>query len=96
MDAALSCLTAGDNACVVAALAGKAKSARELELLIETYRAMGQTSTAEPVMARYVELFPQERSANNYRRMLERRAGATVEPEGAAVDADDQVPAQAP
>jgi hypothetical protein len=72
MQAAAACLTTGDNACVVKALDGKAKSAQELELLIETYKAMGDGGKAEKWMKTYVDKYPTERRANTYRRVLDR------------------------
>jgi hypothetical protein len=72
MQAAAACLTTGDNACVVKALDGKAKTAQELELLIETYKAMGDSGKAEKWMKTYVDKYPTERRANTYRRVLDR------------------------
>jgi len=74
MDAASACLARGDNACVVRALNGKAQSAQELGLLIETYRAMGDSAAASKNMATYVQRFPTARRAEAYRQMLERQA----------------------
>ena len=71
----MACLGNGDNGCVVAALEGKAKSAQELELLIETHRAMGHGDKAEKYMQTYLNKYPAERRAANYKRVLERRAG---------------------
>ena len=73
IEAANACLATGDNACVVQALEGKAKSAPEMEMLIETYRAMGDTSQAYRNMAVYVQRFPTARRAEAYRQMLERQ-----------------------
>lgn len=72
IDIASACLARGDNACVVRALQGKAQSAQELGLLIETYRAMGNTAQAYKNMALYVQRFPTARRAETYRIMLER------------------------
>lgn len=72
MQAAAACLSTGDNACVVKALEGKAKSPQELELLIETYKTMGDSGKAEKWMKTYVDKYPTERRANTYRRMLDR------------------------
>jgi len=73
MQAAMECLTTGDNTCAVNALEGKARNAQELELLIETYRTLGNSAKAERWMNAYVEKYPGERRANTYRRQLERR-----------------------
>ena len=75
MQAAMTCLGNGDNGCVVSALEGKAKSAQELELLIETHRAMGHPDKVEQHMQVYVTKFPTERRAATYKRVLDRRAG---------------------
>jgi hypothetical protein len=73
MQTAMACLTTGDNACVVKALEGKTRSAQELEMLIETYRTMGNSAKAERWMQSYIDKYPSERRANTYRRQLERR-----------------------
>jgi hypothetical protein len=80
IDAAMACLGTGDNACVVKALEGKAKSAQELELLIETYRAMGNAAKAEKYMEVYVDKHPGERRAAAYRRLLEHQQAEGAAP----------------
>jgi hypothetical protein len=72
MQTAAACLSTGDNACVIKALEGKAKNAQELELLIETYKAMGNPGSAEKWMKVYVDRYPSELRANTYRRVLDR------------------------
>lgn len=69
MQRALECLSRGDNACVLDAL-GSSTGSRELELLIETYRATGNTPSAEAAMRRYLELHPDGKRASQYRRAL--------------------------
>ncbi len=71
--AASACLARGDNACVIRALNGKAQTAQELGLLIETYRAVGESAQAYRNMAVYVQRFPTARRAEVYREMLERQ-----------------------
>jgi pSer/pThr/pTyr-binding forkhead associated (FHA) protein len=73
MEAASACLARGDNACVIRALNGKAQTAQELGLLIETYRAVGESAQAARNMATYVQRFPTARRAEAYRQMLERQ-----------------------
>jgi hypothetical protein len=73
METASACLSRGDNACVVRALNGKAKTAQELGLLIETYRAMGNSDAAYKNMAVYVRRFPTARRTSAYEKMLERK-----------------------
>lgn len=81
MAQALECLARGDNRCVIRALEDKASSARELELLIETYRAVGSTPRAERQIERYLARFPDGQRAAEYKRLLERRApGASTTP----------------
>jgi hypothetical protein len=75
---ALECLSRGDNRCVIRALEDKASSAREYELLIETYRAVGSTPRAERQMQLYLERYPDGQRAAEYRRLLERRAPAAA------------------
>jgi hypothetical protein len=79
LDAALECLSRGDNLCVISTLEGRAKTARELEVLIETHLALGNAVDAERGMQRYLERFPDSKSAAKYQRWLERRSepGAT-------------------
>lgn len=71
IDVANACLARGDNVCVVRALEGKAKTAMELGLLIETYRALEEPEQARPAMEQYVQHFPDASRAPAYRRMLE-------------------------
>ena len=70
MKTAGECLARGDNACVVRALAGHARTAQEMGLLIETYRVMGNTREAEKLMRLYVKRFPTSRRAAAYKKML--------------------------
>jgi hypothetical protein len=58
---------------VIKALEGKAKTAQELELLIETYRTMGNAAKAEKYMKTYVDKHPGERRAAAYQRVLDNR-----------------------
>lgn len=80
MQAAVACLSTGDNACVISALEGKAKTARELELLIETYRATGESAKATKQMHAYLNKFPDEKRAATYRQVLDRQQPAPVTP----------------
>ncbi len=73
METASACLARGDNPCVIRALNGRTQSERELGLLIETYRAMGESTQAQRNMALYVQRYPTARRADTYRQMLERR-----------------------
>ncbi len=70
--AASACLARGDNQCAIRALAGKARTADELGLLIETYRAVGDNRRALRSMAQYLERYPRAPRAGLYRRMLQR------------------------
>jgi hypothetical protein len=80
LDAALECLSRGDNLCVISRLEGRAKTARELEVLIETHLALGNAVDAERSMRRYLERFPDGKGAAKYQRWLERRAEPRVAP----------------
>jgi hypothetical protein len=75
---ALECLSRGDNACVIAALQDRAKSERELDVLIETYLAVGNANEAERNMKRYLDAYPDGKSAQRFQRWLERRAGGSA------------------
>jgi len=71
IELASACLARGDNECVIRALEGNAGSERELGLLIETYRAIGDSKSAQKNMATYLKRFPSARRSDTYRRMLE-------------------------
>jgi pSer/pThr/pTyr-binding forkhead associated (FHA) protein len=71
MEIANACLGRGDNECVIRALDGNASSPQELGLLIETYRAIGDTQKAQKNMANYLKRFPSAPRSDAYRRMLE-------------------------
>ncbi|HMI92910.1 MAG TPA: FHA domain-containing protein [Polyangiales bacterium] len=73
METATACLGRGDNQCVIRALAGRAQTAQELGLLIETYRAVGESALAYRSMATYVQRFPTARKADQYRALLGRQ-----------------------
>jgi Tfp pilus assembly protein PilF len=75
METASACLARGDNACVVKALAGRAQTAQELGLLIETYRALGDAAAAQRNMTLYVQRYPTARRAEAYRQQLARQGG---------------------
>jgi hypothetical protein len=80
LETALECLSRGDNLCVVSALEGRARTARELEVLIETHLALGNSADAERSMRRYLERFTEGKSAAKYQRWLERRGEAAASP----------------
>jgi pSer/pThr/pTyr-binding forkhead associated (FHA) protein len=73
MEAASACLARGDNLCVVRALNGRTQTAQELGLLIETFRALGDSTQAYRNMMTYVQRFPTARRAEAYRQMLDRQ-----------------------
>ncbi|MDH5673495.1 MAG: FHA domain-containing protein [Myxococcales bacterium] len=70
MEIAKACVARGDNSCVIRALNGRARTAQELGLLIETYRAVGNAAQAERNMNLYVQRFPTAKKADYYRRLL--------------------------
>jgi hypothetical protein len=67
---ARACLARGDQRCVVKALEGHADNAVELALLIETYRALGDTKKAVKHMESFVSRFPSARQAPQYRQFI--------------------------
>lgn len=72
IDAARECLQRSDNACAIAALeGGRARTPSGLALLIETYRATGNTSAARRHMRSFVRKYPNHGRAAVYARMLE-------------------------
>ncbi|MDB4987605.1 MAG: hypothetical protein JWN04_2783 [Myxococcaceae bacterium] len=67
---ARNCLARGDQRCVVKALEGKAESAQELALLIETYRALGETKKAVKHMETFVTRYGTARQTPQYRQFI--------------------------
>ncbi len=67
---ARGCLARGDQRCAVRALEGHAESAQELALLIETYRALGETKKAVKHMESFVTRYPTARQAPQYRQFV--------------------------
>jgi pSer/pThr/pTyr-binding forkhead associated (FHA) protein len=67
---ARNCLARGDQRCVVKALEGKAESAQELALLIETYRALGETKKAVKHMETFVARYATARQTPQYRQFI--------------------------
>lgn len=67
---AQTCLARGDNPCVIRALEGRARTAQEFRLLIETYRAIGNTPRMLDSMERFIQRFPTDPRAGAYRQTL--------------------------
>jgi hypothetical protein len=67
---ARNCLARGDQRCVVRALEGKAENAQELALLIETYRALGETKKAVRHMETFVSRYASARQTPQYRQFI--------------------------
>jgi hypothetical protein len=72
LQSASVCLARGDNRCVIRALEGRARTAQELGLLIETYRSIGDTRRALKNMNLYLKRYPTAGRADIYRNILER------------------------
>lgn len=70
MERAAEAMARGDQNGVVRALEGRTTSARELALLIETYRTLGNQRAACRNMDLFTRRYPTARQANNYRQML--------------------------
>ena len=68
--AARTCLARGDQRCVVRVLEGRASNAQELALLIETYRALGETKKAVKHMETFVTRFATARQTPQYRQFI--------------------------
>jgi len=68
--AARTCLARGDQRCVVKVLEGHADNEQELALLIEPYRALGDTKKAVRHMETFVVRFPSARQAPQYRQFI--------------------------
>jgi ABC transport system ATP-binding/permease protein len=67
---ARNCLARGDQRCAVKALEGNAESAQELALLIETYRALGETKKAVKHMETFVTRYATARQTPQYRQFI--------------------------
>ncbi len=67
---ARNCLARGDQRCVVRALEGRTENAQDLALLIETYRALGETKKAVRHMENFVARYPTARQAAQYRQFI--------------------------
>lgn len=74
LEAAQACLSRGDSRCAIKVLNGHTETARELALLIETYRMLGNVEQAYRNMRAYVQRFPNGESAHVYRELLQRAA----------------------
>jgi hypothetical protein len=70
LDKAMACLSQGDNACVISTLEGKARSPREFQLLIETYRSTGQQDAARANAERFLKLQPDAKEARRYAKLF--------------------------
>lgn len=68
--AARNCLARGDQRCAVRALEGHTENAQELALLIETYRALGETKKAVKHMENFVARYPTARQVPQYRQFI--------------------------
>jgi hypothetical protein len=67
---ARNCLARGDQRCAVRALEGRTENSQELALLIETYRALGETKKAVRHMESFVSKYPTARQAPQYRQFI--------------------------
>lgn len=66
------CTMDSDNLCVIRLLEGNARTEAAMAMLIEAYRARGQTNQALRWMRSYVERFPGTARARNYQQILAR------------------------
>jgi pSer/pThr/pTyr-binding forkhead associated (FHA) protein len=69
---ARNCLARGDQRCAVRALEGHAENSQELALLIETYRALGETKKAVRHMESFVARYPTARQTPQYRQFMDK------------------------
>ncbi|MFT3921213.1 MAG: FHA domain-containing protein [Myxococcales bacterium] len=67
---ARNCLARGDQRCAVRALEGHAENSQELALLIETYRALGETKKAVRHMENFVARYPTARQTPQYKQFM--------------------------
>ena len=73
-DEAAECIPRGDNQCVIRLLSppGRARTATGLAMLIDAYRAQGQTQRAIQNMEVFVRRFPNHSRAGMYRQFIQR------------------------
>lgn len=71
-DQARQCTMSGDNGCVIRLLEGRARTPNSMAMLIEAYRARGQTNAALNHMRTFVQRFPSHSRAASYRQILAR------------------------
>ncbi|MCA9609700.1 MAG: hypothetical protein KC619_29075, partial [Myxococcales bacterium] len=67
---ARACMQRNDRACAIRALEGRARTAEELEMLIELYRSRGNTTQALDVAERYLRRYGRRPRAAEYRAFL--------------------------
>ncbi len=72
-ESARDCLARGDQRCAITALEGNTRLPRELALLIETYRSVGETGRARTKMEEFLRRFPRASQAEYYEQFLERQ-----------------------
>ena len=70
---ARECTMSRDNPCVIRLLEGRTRNANQLGMLIEAYRARGQTDDARRHMAMFVRDYPAHPRARTYQQVLTRR-----------------------
>jgi DNA-directed RNA polymerase specialized sigma24 family protein len=70
---AAQCTMSGDNACVIRLLEGRTRNANQLAILIEAYRARGQTSAAREHMAMFVQRYATHPRTRTYQQFLSRQ-----------------------
>jgi len=67
---ATQCISKGDNACVIETLKDKTSTEAELGLLVETYRAVGDTKNATKYMKRFIRKYPKSDRAKIYQKIV--------------------------
>ncbi len=72
---ARECTRHGDNACVIRLLEGRAHTDGGLAMLIEAYRARGQTQQALRHMQEFVRRFPGSSRARSYQQIIASHGG---------------------
>ena len=72
---ARACTMSGDNGCVIRLLEGRARTQSQLAMLIEAYRARGQTQQSLRHMRTFVSRFPSTPRGRQYQQILARHGG---------------------
>jgi len=70
IETAQRCYARGDHPCVIHALEGRGRTPSEMQLLIDTYDAMGNQPRRLATMERFIRMFPSDPRTPLYEQIL--------------------------